>query len=126
MKMRLEAAVSGLAIVLSVHASPRSKNRSIQKCASKLNHLSKNMPWQSTRTTPPADSLRRRPPGVFSYCEWELYKVNDDFSEPNDVAAREPKKLRELEDPFWAEAAKYITIAPRLDFKERTLKATRP
>jgi arylsulfatase len=37
--------------------------------------------------------------------------VNDDFSEPNDLAAREPKKLRELQDLFWAEAAKYITIA---------------
>ena len=44
----------------------------------------------------------------------------------NDLAAREPKKLRELQDLFWAEAAKYITIAPRVDFKERTLKATRP
>jgi arylsulfatase A-like enzyme len=29
--------------------------------------------------------------------KWELYKVNDDFSEPNDLAAREPKKLRELQ-----------------------------
>ena len=56
---------------------------------------------------------------------WELYKVNDDCSEPNDLAAREPKKLRELQDLFWAEAAKYITIAPRVDFKERTLKAIR-
>ena len=58
--------------------------------------------------------------------KWELYKVNDDFSDPNDLAAREPKKLRELQDLFWAEASKYITIAPRVDFKERTLKATRP
>ena len=36
-----------------------------------------------------------------------------DLREPNDLAARESKKLPELEDPFWAEAAKYITTAPR-------------
>ena len=46
----------------------------------------------------------------------KLYKVNDDFSELNDLAAREPKKLRELQDLFWAKAAKYITIAPRSRF----------
>jgi arylsulfatase A-like enzyme len=77
-------------------------------------------------TTPPtAPWVGAQLPDVDSY-KWELYKVNDDFSEPNDLAAREPKKLRELQDLFWAEAAKYITIAPRVDFKERTLKATRP
>jgi hypothetical protein len=48
-------------------------------------------------------------PDVNSY-KWELYKVTDDFSEANDLAAREPKKLRELQDLFWAEAAKYNVL----------------
>jgi arylsulfatase A-like enzyme len=42
--------------------------------------------------------------------KWELYNVNEDFSEANDLAAKEPKKLRELQDLFWAEAGKYNVL----------------
>ncbi len=37
---------------------------------------------------------------------WELYRLADDFSQANDVAAENPEKLRELQDLFWVEAAK--------------------
>ncbi len=33
-----------------------------------------------------------------------------DFSEANDLAAKEPKKLRELQELFWIEAAKYNVL----------------
>ena len=36
--------------------------------------------------------------------EWELYHLDDDFSECHDLAAAEPEKLRELVDAWWAEA----------------------
>jgi hypothetical protein len=36
----------------------------------------------------------------------ELYNVTKDFSEANDLAAQEPKKLHELQELFWIEAAK--------------------
>ena len=39
--------------------------------------------------------------------QWELYDVTKDFSEANNLAAREPKKLHELQELFWIEAAKY-------------------
>ena len=42
--------------------------------------------------------------------KWELYNVDEDFSEANDLAAKEPKKLRELQDLFWAEAGKYNVL----------------
>ena len=41
---------------------------------------------------------------------WELYNVSEDFSQANDLAAREPAKLRELQDLFWTEAAKYNVL----------------
>jgi arylsulfatase A-like enzyme len=37
---------------------------------------------------------------------WELYHITDDYSEAVDLAAKEPRKLRELEDLFWVEAAR--------------------
>jgi len=36
----------------------------------------------------------------------ELYDVTKDFSEANDLATKEPRKLRELQELFWIEAAK--------------------
>src|SRR5260370_4488063 len=41
-----------------------------------------------------------------SFYKWELYDVTKDFSEANDLAAKEPKKLRELQELFWIEAEK--------------------
>lgn len=41
---------------------------------------------------------------------WELYKLDDDFSQANDVAAAQPDKLRELKDLWWAEAARYNVL----------------
>lgn len=37
---------------------------------------------------------------------WELYHVEEDFSESRDLAAEYPEKLRELQDIWWIEAAK--------------------
>jgi arylsulfatase len=47
--------------------------------------------------------------GIGDY-KWELYNVDQDFSEANDLAAKEPQKLREMQDLFWAEAAKYNVL----------------
>ena len=38
---------------------------------------------------------------------WELYNLNDDFNERVDLAAKNPDKLKELQDLFDTEAAKY-------------------
>ena len=41
---------------------------------------------------------------AFDDDRWELYNVAVDFSESNDLAAAEPRKLREMVDRWWAEA----------------------
>jgi arylsulfatase A-like enzyme len=41
---------------------------------------------------------------------WELYKIDDDFSQANDLAAQYPDKLRQLQDLWWIEAAKYNVL----------------
>ncbi len=39
--------------------------------------------------------------------KWELYNIDEDFSEANDLAAKHPEKLAELKKLFWEEAEKY-------------------
>jgi arylsulfatase len=41
---------------------------------------------------------------------WELYNVNEDFSESTDLAASNPAKLKELQDLFMKEAEKYRVL----------------
>jgi arylsulfatase len=55
-------------------------------------------PWGSGKTI-----------DVLDY-KWELYDVTKDFSEANDLAAQQPKRLHELQDLFWVEAAKYNVL----------------
>ncbi|WP_226531974.1 arylsulfatase [Microbacterium paraoxydans] len=41
---------------------------------------------------------------------WELYNVDDDFSQAKDLAAEHPERLRQLQDLWWAEASKYQVL----------------
>jgi arylsulfatase A-like enzyme len=62
----------------------------------------------------------------FADDKWELYNIADDFSEANDLAAKNPDKLRELQDMFWAEAAKYNVLPLDDRFVERADPSLRP
>jgi arylsulfatase len=42
--------------------------------------------------------------------KWELYNIDEDFSQANDLATKYPEKLRELQDLWWAEAARYNVL----------------
>ena len=42
--------------------------------------------------------------------KWELYNIDEDFSQANDLAKANPQKLRELQDLWWVEAAKYNVL----------------
>ena len=66
--------------------------------------------------------------GSFDFANdvWELYNVDEDFSEANDLAAKYPEKLRELQDLFWAEAAKYNVLPLDDRFAERADPSLRP
>ncbi|MBB3108628.1 arylsulfatase [Paenibacillus phyllosphaerae] len=47
-----------------------------------------------------------KPDTSFNDDVWELYNVDEDFTESNDLAATHPEKLRELVDLWWAEAGR--------------------
>ena len=56
-------------------------------------------PWEPNRTGFDPDKQK-----------WELYHVDQDFSQADDLAAAHPQKLRELQDLWWAEAAKHNVL----------------
>jgi arylsulfatase len=55
----------------------------------------------------------------FMEAPWELYNIEEDFSQADDLAAKEPEKLKELQARFLEEAKKYgvFPLDPR--FSER-------
>jgi hypothetical protein len=57
------------------------------------------VPWEPTRGEWDPDKA-----------PWELYKVDEDFSQANDLAKAHPEKLRALQDLWWVEAAKYNVL----------------
>ena len=61
-------------------------------------------------TTPPAPPWTHGN-GQAARCvndyKWELYNIAEDFSQNNDLAAKNPDKLKEMQALFLTEAAKY-------------------
>jgi arylsulfatase A-like enzyme len=64
--------------------------------------------------------------GDFDHDKWELYNLADDFSESNDLSAKYPEKLKELQDDFWIEAKKYDVLPLDDRFAERGDPRLRP
>jgi len=64
-----------------------------------------NLPWELSTATPP---------DVITGYKWELYNVGDlqtgDPTENNDLAAKMPDKLKEMQDIFYAEAKKFDVL----------------
>jgi arylsulfatase len=46
-------------------------------------------------------------PDVVNGYKWELYNIAEDYSESSDLAAKQPDKLREMQEIFLMEATKY-------------------
>ena len=51
-----------------------------------------------------------RPDTNFEDDVWELYNLEEDFSEFNDLAQQHPEKLQQLIDIWWEEAKKYNVL----------------
>ena len=62
----------------------------------------------------------------FAEDRWELYHIAEAFSQAVDLAEERPDKLRELQDLFMAEAAKYNVLPLDDRFIERTDVTLRP
>ncbi len=77
--------------------------------------------WYACTTPPFAPWLMgtAKMPAINDY-KWELYNITEDYSQNNDLAAKMPDKLKELQTLFLAEAGKYQvlpldnSILPRL------------
>jgi len=58
--------------------------------------------------------------------KWELYNINEDFSQANDLAAKFPDKLKELQTVFDIEAKKFNVYPLDSSFSSRADPAIRP
>jgi arylsulfatase len=77
--------------------------------------------WMAA-TPPPAPPWlmgTQKMPAIEDY-KWELYNIDEDYSQNDDLAAKNPEKLKELQELFTKEAKKYQvfpldnSILPRL------------
>jgi len=73
------------------------------------------LPWQVSGVEPDPDDF-----------PWELYNVAQDFSQSNDLAKQNSKKLLDLEASFLIEAAKYNVLPMDSSFADRANPAIRP
>jgi len=58
------------------------------------NNNPSRLPWQNK---PSANSGQK-------FNQWELYNLNEDFSQSNDLSMQEPEKLQQMQQLFWQEA----------------------
>jgi arylsulfatase A-like enzyme len=64
--------------------------------------------YANTRPISPPWELGATPnPDVMNSYTWELYDLSKDWTQDNDLAAANPAKLREMQELFMVEAAKY-------------------
>jgi arylsulfatase len=69
--------------------------------------------WAAARAGIPWDASPR--PVNPDTVVWELYNLENDFSQAQDLASQQPARLRALQDLWWAEAARYnvLPLDPR-------------
>jgi arylsulfatase len=82
-----------------------------------------NKGWYAC-TTPPAPPWlmgQAKMPDVLNGYKWELYNLEEDYSQANDLAAAQPDKLREMQELFLVEAAKYNVFPLDNSILERLL-----
>lgn len=67
--------------------------------------------WMASTTPPnPPWELGKPIKQTLSEYNWELYNIDKDFSQNDDLAAKMPEKLKEMQDIFLAEAKKYNVL----------------
>jgi arylsulfatase A-like enzyme len=90
-------------------------NRAIYKDGWMASTTPLRLPWISAGVEPNPDDFK-----------WELYHIAEDFSQANDLAQKEPAKLKELQEAFDAEAKKYNVYPLDSSFASRGDPAIRP
>jgi arylsulfatase len=90
-------------------------NRAIYKDGWMASTTPLRLPWVTSGYEPNPDDFK-----------WELYNINEDFSQANNLAERYPDKLKELQDAFDVEARKYNVYPLDSSFAPRVDPAIRP
>jgi hypothetical protein len=81
--------------------------------------------WYANTTPPHGPWILNAPlPPIGDY-KWELYNIAEDYSQANDLAAKMPGKLKEMQKLFVQEATKYNVLPLNNDTFARSL-APRP
>jgi hypothetical protein len=90
-------------------------NRAIYKDGWMANTTPLRLPWVTVGEEPNPDDFK-----------WELYNINEDFSQANNLADKYPDKLKELRDAFDVEAKKYNVYPLDSSFASRADPSIRP
>ncbi|MFF1878979.1 arylsulfatase [Leifsonia sp. NPDC058230] len=82
-------------------------NRGIYKDGWWAASILPRIPWDASPAT-----IAQFAPGVFDphTLKWELYNLDEDFSQAHDVAEQFPDKVKELDELWWSEARKYDVL----------------
>jgi arylsulfatase A-like enzyme len=89
-------------------------NRAIYKDGWMASTTPLRLPWLVSAEVDPDDF------------KWELYNINEDFSQSNNLASKHPEKLKELQAAFDAEAKKYNVYPLDSSFAARFVTSIRP
>jgi arylsulfatase len=81
--------------------------------------------WYANTTPPHGPWILNAPLPPIGEYKWELYNLNEDYSQANDLAAKMPGKLKQMQALFNQEAAKYNVLPLNNDSFARAL-APRP
>lgn len=102
--------VEGVSMVYSFDDAKAPSKRTTQYFEMLGNRAIYHNGWVAATTPPtPPWSSSGGNVAVLDY-QWELYKITDDFSQAENLAAKEPAKLKELQELFWKEAEKYNVL----------------
>jgi hypothetical protein len=90
-------------------------NRAIYKDGWMASTTPLRLPWVTVGEEPNPDDFK-----------WELYNINEDFSQANNLADKYPDKLKELQKAFDVEAKKYNVYPLDSSFASRADPSIRP
>ena len=117
--------IEGTSMMYSFEDAKAKSRRTTQYFEMFVNRAIYNDGWIAcSRFGVPWTTLGRE--GNFLDAPWELYNIENDFSEADDLAAKNPEKLKQLQALFVEEAKKYDVFpldprfAERIDPRNRT------
>src|SRR5260370_11594250 len=79
--------------------------------------------WYANTTPPHGPWILNAPLPAPKDYKWELYSLSEDFTQANDLAAKRPDKLKQMQALFLQEAAKYNVLPLNNDTFARALAA---